>query len=276
MLRTWASDDRYLRAAARLARASRRRRAVARPRRMLGTITLASFSDRRFSDDDVRVVRELARRAAFAVDNARLYRETQLHRRPAAAQPAAAAPPRYPRRGHRGPVPPRRGQERRRRRLLRHLPDRAEPLGDHDRGRVRKGRRRRSGHGARAPHAARNRDPRRRRSPTTLLRALNDAMLVDNPTDFQFCTVAFAGLELRNGSTRLEVSSGGHPLPVVLRAGGEVESAGEPGTLLGVVPDPDPVVHRDGALPAATRWSSTRTGSQRRAPRRGCSATRDC
>ena len=43
----------------------------------------------------------------------------------------------------------------------------------------------------------------------------------------------------RDGSTRLAVSSGGHPLPVVLRAGGEVESAGEPGTLLGVVPDPD-------------------------------------
>jgi serine phosphatase RsbU (regulator of sigma subunit) len=38
--------------------------------------------------------------------------------------------------------------------------------------------------------------------------------------------------------TRLTVSSGGHPLPVVLRAGGQVESAGEPGTLLGVIPDP--------------------------------------
>jgi serine phosphatase RsbU (regulator of sigma subunit) len=75
-------------------------------------------------------------------------------------------------------------------------------------------------------------------SPDELLRTLNDAMLVDNPTDFQFCTVAFAGLELRDGSTRLAVSSGGHPLPVVLRAGGAVESAGEPGTLLGVVPDP--------------------------------------
>jgi phosphoserine phosphatase RsbU/P len=63
-------------------------------------------------------------------------------------------------------------------------------------------------------------------------------MLVDNPTEFQFCTVAFAALEIGEGSTRLAVSSGGHPLPVVLRAGGQVESAGEPGTLLGVVPDP--------------------------------------
>jgi serine phosphatase RsbU (regulator of sigma subunit) len=35
------------------------------------------------------------------------------------------------------------------------------------------------------------------------------------------------------------VSSGGHPLPIVLRADGTVETVGEPGTLLGVVPDPD-------------------------------------
>ena len=86
----------------------------------------------------------------------------ELHRGPAAAQPAAAAPAEHPRRRHRNPVSPRRGQERGRRRLLRHLPDRAEPLGDHDRRRVREGGRRRSGHGPGAPHAARDRDPQRR------------------------------------------------------------------------------------------------------------------
>jgi serine phosphatase RsbU (regulator of sigma subunit) len=37
---------------------------------------------------------------------------------------------------------------------------------------------------------------------------------------------------------RLTVSCGGHPLPVVLRADGTVETAGRPGTLLGVFPDP--------------------------------------
>jgi len=68
--------------------------------------------------------------------------------------------------------------------------------------------------------------------------ALNDAMLVDNPTEFQFCTVAFAALEVGEESTLLTVSSGGHPLPFILRAGGEVETVGEPGTLLGVVSDP--------------------------------------
>ena len=86
-------------------------------------------------------------------------------------------------------------------------------------------------------------------SPDELLRTLNDAMLVDNPTDFQFCTVAFAGLELGDGSTRLEVSSGGHPLPIVLRAGGEVESVGRAGHAARRGPRPGPVVRRDRALP---------------------------
>ena len=35
------------------------------------------------------------------------------------------------------------------------------------------------------------------------------------------------------------ISSGGHPLPLLLRADGSVEPVGAPGTLLGVVRDPD-------------------------------------
>ena len=205
--------------------------------RMVGAITIASFGDRRFGEDDVRVVRELARRAAFAVDNARREKETNY----------------IADRLQRSLLPP-------------HLPNirgvdiatRFRPAGDRNEvggdfydifqtgpnrwaitiGDV-------CGKGADAAavtalarHTLRATAIRSGESPDELLRTLNDAMLVDNPTDFQFCTVAFAGLELGDGSTRLEVSSGGHPLPVVLRAGGEVESAGEPGTLLGVVPDP--------------------------------------
>jgi serine phosphatase RsbU (regulator of sigma subunit) len=34
------------------------------------------------------------------------------------------------------------------------------------------------------------------------------------------------------------MSTGGHPLPVVLRAGGRVELLGEPGSLLGALPHP--------------------------------------
>ena len=34
-------------------------------------------------------------------------------------------------------------------------------------------------------------------------------------------------------------ASGGHPLPLILRAGGSASEVGTPGTLLGIVPDPD-------------------------------------
>jgi phosphoserine phosphatase RsbU/P len=34
------------------------------------------------------------------------------------------------------------------------------------------------------------------------------------------------------------IASGGHPLPLLLHPDGKVEPIGEPGTLLGVVPDP--------------------------------------
>jgi PAS domain S-box-containing protein len=238
VLRRWATDDRYVRAA----RDTPGRAAVVVPLRArgktLGTITAVSFSERRFSDDDVRVLRELARRAAFAVDNARLYEEANY----------------IADRLQRSLLPP-------------HLPDirgvdiatRFRPAGDRNDvggdfydifqtgpnrwaitiGDV-------CGKGpdaaavtALARHTLRATAIRGGDQPDELLRALNDAMLVDNPTDFQFCTVAFASLEVGDGSNRLAVSSGGHPLPIVLRAGGEVESVGEPGTLLGVIPDPD-------------------------------------
>jgi phosphoserine phosphatase RsbU/P len=40
------------------------------------------------------------------------------------------------------------------------------------------------------------------------------------------------------------VATGGHPLPLVLRSTGEVETAGSPGTLLGVVAAPEISEHR--------------------------------
>ena len=46
--------------------------------RTMGVITLVSAeSERRYEEDDLRLAEELARRAAFAVDNARLYEEAQ-------------------------------------------------------------------------------------------------------------------------------------------------------------------------------------------------------
>jgi serine phosphatase RsbU (regulator of sigma subunit) len=205
--------------------------------RMLGAIALASFSERRFDDDDVRVARDLARRAAFAVDNARLYSETEYI---ADRLQRSLLPPH---------LPEIRGVEIAAR--FRPAGDRNEVGGDFydifqtgpNRWAITIGDVCGKGPDAAAVtalarHTLRASAIRGGDAPDELLRTLNDAMLVDNPTEFQFCTVAFAALEIEGGSTRLAVSSGGHPLPIVLRADGQVEAVGEPGTLLGVVADP--------------------------------------
>jgi PAS domain S-box-containing protein len=74
-------------------------------------------------------------------------------------------------------------------------------------------------------------------SPAEVLRKLNEALLRQR-TDRRFCTVAYASMQMNGGgSADVCLSSGGHPLPYVLRADGSVEAVGEPGTLLGVLPD---------------------------------------
>jgi serine phosphatase RsbU (regulator of sigma subunit) len=235
--RAWGQDHDYLE----VVRNWPGRAAVVAPMRargrMLGAIAIASFGDRRFGDDDVRVLRELARRAAFAVDNARLYGETEYI---AERLQRSLLPPHLPE-IHGAEIAAR----------FRPAGDRNEVGGDFydifqtgpNRWAITIGDVCGKGPDAAAVtalarHTLRASAIRGDDQPDELLRALNDAMLVDDPTDFQFCTVAFATLDIAEGSTRLSVSSGGHPLPIVLRAGGQAESAGEPGTLLGVVPDP--------------------------------------
>ena len=59
-----------------------------------------------------------------------------------------------------------------------------------------------------------------------ILGLLNDALLRQRGSE-EFCTVAYAGLELDGAEgARVTVSCGGHPLPLVLRAGGAVEPLG--------------------------------------------------
>jgi phosphoserine phosphatase RsbU/P len=50
--------------------------------------------------------------------------------------------------------------------------------------------------------------------------------------------VAYAYLEPMSEGARIGFASGGHPLPLLLRADGSVQAVGEPGSLLGVLPDP--------------------------------------
>ncbi|HZO60307.1 MAG TPA: PAS domain S-box protein [Solirubrobacterales bacterium] len=238
MHETWASDDAYLD----VVRGWPGRSAVVVPMvargRTLGSIALASFSERTFDDDDVRVIRELARRAAFAVDNARLFGESSYI---ATKLQQSLLPPHLPE------IP---GVE---------IAARFRPAGEtndvggdfydifmrsEDEWAITIGDV--CGKGADAAavtslarHTLRATAMRGDDAPDELLRTLNRAMLAEGPMAYQFCTVALASFKVGSESTIATVSSGGHPLPIVLRADGTVQAFGEPGTLLGVVPDPD-------------------------------------
>jgi serine phosphatase RsbU (regulator of sigma subunit) len=68
-----------------------------------------------------------------------------------------------------------------------------------------------------------------------LHRALRDAR-----DDGRFCTVAYCRFERTAAGLRMQLSCGGHPLPLVLRNSGAVEPVGRLGTLLGA--DVEPVL----------------------------------
>ncbi|HEX9124189.1 MAG TPA: PAS domain S-box protein [Actinomycetota bacterium] len=71
--------------------------------------------------------------------------------------------------------------------------------------------------------------------PAAALEELNEVLRREGGE--RFCTVAYGRLERAGDDTRLAVACGGHPLPLVLRSDGTVEPAGEPGTLLGIFED---------------------------------------
>lgn len=78
----------------------------------------------------------------------------------------------------------------------------------------------------------------RERHPSRVLRALNQAVL-HHDSDERFCTAVYARLVPVAGGVRLSMSCGGHPLPLLLRADGSVETVGRPGTLLGAFDAPE-------------------------------------
>ena len=92
-------------------------------------------------DDLLALFEDLGRRAALAIDNARLYAERAARRQDAPALAAATGPPGRARRRAGRPLPRRRRGRRRRRRLLRLLRDRRRRLGARHRRRLRQGRR---------------------------------------------------------------------------------------------------------------------------------------
>jgi PAS domain S-box-containing protein len=76
------------------------------------------------------------------------------------------------------------------------------------------------------------------RRPAAMLRELNDAVLAHGG-DFGFCTALYVALRPGDGGTEARVAGGGNLLPLLVRAGGDVEPIGRTGTLLGVVRDPE-------------------------------------
>jgi integral membrane sensor domain MASE1 len=73
--------------------------------------------------------------------------------------------------------------------------------------------------------------------PSGVLALLNDA-LRDERSALELCTVVYARLDEHDGGYRLTCSSGGHPLPLLLRRDGSVEQIGTHGLVLGAVADP--------------------------------------
>jgi PAS domain S-box-containing protein len=234
LLESWAPDDGYLEDV----RAWPGRAAVVAPMiargRTLGAIALASFSEgRKFTPADVATISELARRAAISVDNSRLYAQRSYI---AERLQRSLLPPSLP------DIP---GLEiaAKFRACEGHevggdfydvfeteTGDWVLVIGDV------------SGRGADAAavtalarytiRAAGMRDQR----PVAVLRMLNDALLNEN-LDGRFCTCAYAQLHINKGGVQLQLASAGHPLPLLLREDGTLESIGASGMLLGVEPD---------------------------------------
>ena len=76
--------------------------------------------------------------------------------------------------------------------------------------------------------------------PSAVLGALNDILLrAEGVSTERFCTACEMRLRPGTGQLRVTVCLAGHPMPFVVRADGQVEQLGEPGTLLGSFADPE-------------------------------------
>ena len=204
--------------------------------RILGAMAAATAeSGREFGERDLALVTELARRTALALDNARLYQDRARVARTLQASllpadlpevPGLALAARYRAAGEGNDV----GGD---------FYDVFESngswwavIGDVC--------------GKGAPAAAVTAQARytiraaaiREDLPSRILGELNDALVRQHGGD-EFATVALARLDTVEGRTRITVAVGGHPLPLLLRADGAVEAIGRPGTVPGIVMEPE-------------------------------------
>jgi serine phosphatase RsbU (regulator of sigma subunit) len=107
----------------------------------------------------------------------------------------------------------------------------------------------------------------RRRSPTAILGWLNDAMLRQD-LEGRFCTITCVHLDLSRPRIRATVACGGHPPALLRHADGSVEEVGHHGTLLGLVRDPRLEDERRDLAPGDTLVLYTDGITEARAPDR--------
>jgi phosphoserine phosphatase RsbU/P len=79
----------------------------------------------------------------------------------------------------------------------------------------------------------------RQTRPSLVLAALNQALLDWITDDPRFLTAIYATVRPTLGGASVQLSSAGHPLALVRRRDGFVQTFGRPGTLLGLLPDPE-------------------------------------
>jgi phosphoserine phosphatase RsbU/P len=75
--------------------------------------------------------------------------------------------------------------------------------------------------------------------PSRILATLNRALLDWLTDDPRFLTAIYATVRPTLAGASVRVSSAGHPLALVRRADGRVQTLGQPGTLLGLLPEPE-------------------------------------
>ncbi|MGZ5306059.1 MAG: SpoIIE family protein phosphatase [Actinomycetota bacterium] len=204
---------------------------------VLGAMTLAyAESGRHYDEQDLRMVESLGRRAAIAIDNARIYLDRDHIARTLQRSLLPPALPMIP------------GAE---------LAARYEPFGDGHEvggdfydvfnvsedewgmviGDV-------CGKGAEAAAVmgiarfTTRAIAMSERRPSTLLTGLNEA-LMQQTTGERFCTACYCRVRRDDTGFRVTVSLAGHPRPLVLRADGSVQEVGGAGTFLGVFADVD-------------------------------------
>jgi PAS domain S-box-containing protein len=203
-------------------------------RRALGTLSLLRMEGTHpYDHDELVLAEELARRAALAIDNARLFEETRhiartlqqgLLPRRLPVIPGAEMAARF--------LAAAEGQE-----VGGDFYD-AFPVGE-DRWGIAVGDVCGKGPEAAALTALARYTIRTlaEREPAVVLELLNDAVLRDQRDGLgRYITGVFAALSSATGRLRLDLALGGHPPPLVLRAAGEVERVAATGPLIGVAP----------------------------------------